>query len=123
MKFNRITLAAWLLVLAAAALLGASPARAQSGGVIYACYGNSNGQLRRVNNPSECKNNETALAWNIQGLKGDKGDTGPQGPQGNTGATGPQGPAGTHGTAGPQGPKGDTGNAGPQGSQGAQGEK
>jgi hypothetical protein len=46
-----------------AALLSPPAARAQSGDIIYGCYGNSNGQLRRVNSPTECKNNETALVW------------------------------------------------------------
>ena len=89
-----------------AALLSPSAARAQSGNTIYGCYGNSNGQLRRVNSPAECKNNETALVWSIQGPKGDTGAPGPQGPQGI------QGPKGDTGAQGPQGPKGDKGDPG-----------
>lgn len=93
------------------ALSNPTPARAQANDTIYGCYNNTNGQLRRVSAPTECKPNETALAWNIQGPKGERGEKGDPGPQG------PQGPAG------PQGAKGDTGPAGPQGLHGAQGEK
>src|SRR5207253_144972 len=55
---------------------GASPARAQSGGVINACYDTKNGQLRRVSDPTECKKTETALTWNLQGPPGATGATG-----------------------------------------------
>ncbi len=54
-------------------------------GVIHACYSNSKGEVRLVESASDCKNNETAIAWN---------QTGPQGPQGPQGQVGPQGPAG-----------------------------
>ncbi len=45
-------------------------------GVIHACYSNSKGEVRLVESASDCKNNETAIAWN---------QTGPQGPQGPQG--------------------------------------
>src|SRR5205085_2078229 len=91
---------------------------------------------------SRCNANETEVAWNAKGVKGDtgsagpqgdtgatgpqgsQGDTGPQGAKGDTGATGPQGDTGTAGApgaAGPQGRKGDTGSQGSQGPQGPQG--
>jgi hypothetical protein len=84
-----------------------SPAEAQvSNGTIYICVNQNNWQLRGVNNPNECKKNETSILWNIAGLKGDKGDTGP---------AGPRGPAGPQGATGPQGLKGDKGETGATG--------
>lgn len=87
-----------------------------SGGVIHACYSDSNGSLRVVDG-TDCKSHETALSWNTQGTPG---PTGPQGPAGPAGATGPAGPAGP---AGPTGPKGDTGDTGPTGPAGPTGPK
>jgi hypothetical protein len=85
-----------------------SPASAQSpNGTIYICVNQSNWQLRGVNNPNECKKNEIAVLWNINGLKGDKGDPGPVGPRG---------------PAGPQGLKGDKGDPGTTGQQGLPGQ-
>ena len=55
-------------------------------GVIHACYLNSDGRLRVVNDPTSCKRDETALSWS---------QTGPQGPQGPVGPPGPQGAPGT----------------------------
>jgi hypothetical protein len=59
-------------------------------GVIHACYLNSDGRLRVVNDPASCKRDETALSWS---------QTGPQGPQGPVGPSGPQGPQGAPGTS------------------------
>jgi hypothetical protein len=107
--------------------------------IIYGCYLKNRGQLRVVNDISECKSWEVPISWNemgIQGPKGDPGQIGPQGPKGDkgdTGATGIQGPVGPTGQQGPQGyqgyqgpqgiqgPKGDTGPTGPQGSVGPTG--
>ena len=117
--------AAVLLVLAVGVgvATGAIP---DSGGVIHACYDtpgqaandNGHGQLRLIDTGSgqKCKPNETALAWNQTGAKG---DTGPQGPKGDTGATGAQGPKGDTGATGAQGPQGATGNTGAQGPKGS----
>ena len=69
--------------------------------VIQACQKNSTGELRVVNAAGDCKQNETAIAWNVQGAAGPPGPTGDTGPQGPTGATGPAGPQG------PPGPSGD----------------
>ncbi len=42
--------------------------------VIHGCYGNSNGQLRVIDDAqSTCKNNETPLSWNAQGPPGPSG--------------------------------------------------
>ena len=69
--------------------------------VIQACQKNSTGELRVVNAAGDCKQNESAIAWNVQGAAGPPGPTGDTGPQGPTGATGPAGPQG------PPGPSGD----------------
>jgi hypothetical protein len=109
-----------------------------SDGTIQGCYVTPGEHgLRLVAEASDCKRNETPIAWNQigpvgatgpQGLTGDTGATGATGPQGlkgDTGATGPTGPQGNTGATGPSGPqglKGDTGATGPQGNIGPQGE-
>lgn len=80
---------------------GVAIAQTSSTGVITACVG-QNGNLRLVDDASECRGQETVITWNQQGPEG------------------PQGPAG--GPEGPQGPEGPEGPAGPQGEQGIQGE-
>lgn len=55
-------------------------------GVIHACYNNSTGMTRIIDDSSQtCRGGETAITWN---------QTGPQGPQG------PQGPPGSGGGSG-----------------------
>lgn len=108
-------LAAGLVVLAVGVgvATGAIPS---TSGVIQACYKTASGEkaLRVIDTEmgQQCKHDETALAWNQQGPKGDPGATGPKG---DTGATGPQGDPGATGA------KGDPGATGPQGPQGPQG--
>jgi hypothetical protein len=95
-------------------------------GVIHACF-KQNGDLRVIDpaatkqEQSACKNDETALNWNQQGLAGTPGATGPQGPKGDAGPAGATGPAGPQGPPGGQGPKGDNGAAGPAGPAGPTG--
>ena len=55
---------------------------------IQACYNDTNGNLRLVNSPSDCRNHENPISWNVAGAPGPPGPQGPAGPQG------PQGPAG-----------------------------
>jgi len=81
------------------------------GNVIEACYQNSTGRLRLVDNAG-CANGERKITWNVRG---------PQGLRGEPGAAGARGPAGERGPAGPAGPKGMTGPAGAQGVPGAVG--
>lgn len=116
---------------------------AQTDGVIYACMVPTDGTIRIVSDPEQCKKNEAVLSWSIIGPKGDKGDTG------EPGSAGPAGAAGVNGLAccdlngdniqdaaedinqdgvwnstdckGPQGETGSTGEQGPQGLQGDQG--
>jgi hypothetical protein len=102
-----------------------------NGGVINACV-KDNGQVRIVNQASDCKNQETYIYWNIVGPQGPKGDTGAtglqgaqglQGPKGDKGDTGDTGAIGPQGLQGDKGNKGDTGETGAIGPQGLQGEK
>jgi len=121
---------------------------AQTEGFIHACMVPSDGTIRIVSDPAECKKNEILLSWNIMGPKGDKGDTGLPGTAGEPGPAGPAGAAGEDGlacwdlngdkvqdaledrnqdgvwnAADCQGPQGETGATGAQGPQGLQGEQ
>jgi hypothetical protein len=58
-------------------------------GVIYACSGQ--GHLRVVAANESCKNNETAVQWNIVGPAGPQGDEGPRGLPGLPGTPGANG--------------------------------
>ncbi len=92
-------------------------------GTITGCY-LSNGNLRVVDAPGDCKKNETTLTWNKTGPEGQAGIQGEQGPQGIQGEVGPQGdqgPQGIQGEVGPQGEQGPQGEVGPQGDQGPHG--
>ncbi len=102
-----------------------------AGDVIHGCFKTVAGTLRVID-PDEgetCKQNETALDWNQQGLRGDKGDpgaagaTGAKGDKGEQGLQGETGAKGETGTAGPQGPQGEPGPQGPQGELGPKGDK
>jgi hypothetical protein len=86
---------ATLLVMAGAAYAGITALTAAT--VITACKSDPSGQIRIVDDASECKNNEVAVTWNSEG---------PVGPAGPAGATGPAGPAGPAGAQGPAGPAG-----------------
>jgi len=66
---------------------------------IHACVGPSGG-VRIVDASAACRGSETAVDWNVQGLKGDKGDAGLQGPKGDPGVQGPKGDQGDTGPAG-----------------------
>jgi len=56
-------------------------------GVIHACYRNSNGQLRVIDNATQtCSSGETALTWNQTGPAGLQGPVGPTGPEGLPGS-------------------------------------
>ena len=91
---------AWVFVAVAGAIVGftaiANAAIPDSAGIIHACYANNNGDLRVVDDPATCKNNEIALQWGKTGPQGPQGVPGPQGPQG---VQGPQGNPGTNGEA------------------------
>lgn len=53
--------------------------------VIHGCYKKNNGQLRIVNNPSQCNPSEVPISWS---------QVGPQGPEGPQGEPGPPGAPG-----------------------------
>ena len=56
---------------------------------IQACYNDTNGNLRLVSSPADCRNHETAISWNMSGPAGPPGPAGPAGPPGPTGPPGP----------------------------------
>lgn len=108
------------------------------GGVITACYyspldnGRGDGKysndghrrpgdMRLVTDASQCQPDETRIAFNQQGPKGDTGLTGPVGGTGATGATGAIGVSGARGDTGPTGSTGAIGPTGPTGATGATG--
>ena len=106
---------------------GGAAYAATTNDVIQGCYHNQTGAVRVVGQASQCKNNESSIEWNKQGVQGETGPVGPQGPigpagpQGLKGETGDTGPTGATGPAGDQGPAGDTGPRGLKGDTGAQG--
>ena len=107
-KTQRHALRAALVVVLAAALIvsaGATSMVAQAPpeeGVIHGCYHKTNGKLRIVEKPGECKSQEIAIWWNETGAAGDpgpKGDPGDPGPKGDPGDPGPQGEPGPSGAS------------------------
>lgn len=56
-------------------------------GQIQACY-DQHGNVRIAKQASDCKKNETAIAWNQRGPAGPPGATGPAGPPGPPGGSG-----------------------------------
>ncbi|MDQ1639547.1 MAG: hypothetical protein QOF62_2886 [Pyrinomonadaceae bacterium] len=92
---NPVMVTCLLLCLCGAALVALVTAHAEPPvNPIQACYNNTNGGLRRVNSPADCKNHETSISWNTAGPAGPQGPTGAQGPAGPVGPAGPAGPAG-----------------------------
>lgn len=75
--------------LAAVGLLATAYAHSgtPTSGVVHSCVKGGTGQLRIIAETDQCKEQESALDWNIQGTAG------PQGPQGVQGPAGPQGPS------------------------------
>ncbi len=95
----------WLLVTALVliAASGAAVAYAADSNTVYACVHSVNGNARVVGaaafgaKQADCRQNETAVTWNIVGPQG------PQGAQGQLGPAGPTGPAGPPGSPGVSG--------------------
>ena len=86
---------------------GIASATIPSNNVIDACYSKSGGALRVIDSSvTACKQGETSLAWNVQGVKGDQGPIGPEGPVGPAGPAGPPGADGADGADGQPGPAG-----------------
>src|SRR6266550_5954743 len=94
-RINPVTVTCMLLCLCAAALVVLVTAHAEPPvSPIQACYNKTNGDLRRVNSPADCKTHETSISWNIAGPAGPAGAPGPSGAAGPAGPQGPVGPAG-----------------------------
>jgi hypothetical protein len=53
-------------------------------GTLHACAQKSSGQLRLVSDGQSCRDDETAVTWNVQGPPGPQGPSGPPGPPGPT---------------------------------------
>lgn len=105
-----------LTLLAGSAALASIPA---ANGVINACFNDTNGNVRIVDDPSSCREHEVAISWNQQGAPGPPGPQGPPGPAGPQGPVGADGAPGAQGPAGPPGPAGAAGPPGPAGPAGA----
>lgn len=89
LKNSPLTVICLLLAFGATALIAfVTVYAAPPSDPIQACYNNTNGELRRVNSPSDCRNHETSISWNIAGLQGPAGPQGPEGPQGPAGPGG-----------------------------------
>jgi hypothetical protein len=56
--------------------IGVSAAIPDPNGVIHGCYKQNNGDLRLVDDPSQCQNSESAIFWNQQGIQGEQGPPG-----------------------------------------------
>lgn len=76
---------------AVAAGAGTDPPR------IRACVNDRTGFVRIVDDPSQCREGEHALDWQVQGPTGPPGPIGPEGPQGEPGLPGTPDPAGPPG--------------------------
>jgi hypothetical protein len=103
-RLSRVRRSAVIALVVAMATVGIMTAAIPTANVIDACYKQSGGNLRVIDSTvTKCSKNETSLAWNVQGPKGDPGAAGPVGLTGPIGPAGPAGPAGPIGPAGPAG--------------------
>jgi hypothetical protein len=68
--------------------------------IIDACMQPNNGIVRIVDSPEDCRRNELAIQWNVEGPQGPAGADGAPGTQGDPGPAGPQGPQGPDGAPG-----------------------
>jgi hypothetical protein len=78
---------------------------------VHGCVNDQSGTLRVVADPSDCRQAESALDWNVQGVAGQDGADGQDGAQGPAGQDGAQGPAGQDGADGQDGAQGPAGGA------------
>ena len=90
-----------ILAIAAAFVAGtlttASIVTAENDVIIACVHNNSNGNnVRIVDSPDDCRNNETPVQWNTQGPPGPPGADGQDGAQGPQGEQGPPGPVNTY---------------------------
>src|SRR5262249_14616117 len=90
---NPLTLVSLLLCFCAVGVMAIVNAYAPPPpGTIQACYNDTNGNLRLVSSPGDCRNHETAISWDITGPAGPPGPPGPPGPAGSPGPQGSPGP-------------------------------
>jgi hypothetical protein len=103
-------------------LVGGVATAGHDDNTVHACVNNrAGGTVRIVNGPTDCREPEVPVSWNITGPTGVQGPAGPTGDDGSPGPPGPEGPAGPVGPVGPTGPVGPQGRAGLPGEQGATG--
>lgn len=100
-KAMKAVLAVLVLAGAAAGISYATNAMTRTAtSTLQACANGTNGDLRLVSSPSDCRTNETAVSWNV---------VGPPGPQGEQGLPGKDGAPGTDGAPGKDGVDGKDG--------------
>jgi hypothetical protein len=75
-----------LLVVAAGAAYATAAAMSSADTAIVACQNQTNGLLRVVTDPTNCRTAETAISWNQVGPQGPPGEQGPKGDPGPAGA-------------------------------------
>jgi hypothetical protein len=97
------------MALVCAGIAYSSSSRSATTTTLTACVKQGNGGMRLVGAATDCKNDESAVTWNVQGPKGDPGPQGPQGPPGDKGDKGDPGTPGTPGTNGTNGTDGTNG--------------
>ncbi len=117
-SMRRMVLGAILLVAGAFVATGLAGSTALNADHTYHGCFQSNGNVYLTGESglnTECRNRDTAFAFNMQG------QVGPVGPQGPQGIQGPVGPQGLQGPPGPQGIQGPTGAPGANGKDGAPG--
>lgn len=79
--------AVWLVVglVLGAGAYGGIAAAMHDPNTIHACADDQAGNLRLVEDSDDCRKNESALEWNVEGPQGPPGPPGPPGPQGEPG--------------------------------------
>ncbi len=121
---RRMVLGAILLVAGAFVATGlAGSAALNADHTYHGCF-QSNGNVYLTGESglnTECRNRDTAFAFNMQGQVGPVGTQGPQGIQGPAGPQGLQGPPGPQGVQGLTGATGANGRDGKDGADGAPG--
>lgn len=85
MSVRRIVVVGAFMALAVASVAAFGYAQTSGGTVVHACYDNNNGVMRYIDpaspaGPKACKDNETALEWNVEGIQGPQGIQGVPGP-------------------------------------------
>jgi hypothetical protein len=83
-KWRTALLPSAVIAGAASVALWSGAASADSN-VIQACVNDTNGNVRIVSGPGQCRQHENPLSWNMQGPPGETGPMGPAGAQGPPG--------------------------------------